>query len=53
MKLILGHMDTARLEAEIEARNREQMGYTNQAARSIEDNMQQMLPQPQQGQAMQ
>ena len=52
MQLILGHMDTARLEREIETRNREQQGYTEQAARSIEDNMQQMLPQPapQQGQ---
>ena len=53
MKLILAHIDTNNLQREIEARNREQMGYTEQAARSIEDNMQQMLPQPQQGQAMQ
>ena len=50
MKLILSHMDTGRLEREIEARNREQMGYTAEAARSIEDNMQQMLPQPAQPQ---
>ena len=50
MKLILSHMDTGRLEREIEARNREQMGYTTEAARSIEDNMQSMLPQPAQPQ---
>ena len=55
MKLILSHMDTGRLEREIEARNREQLSYTTQAAQSIEDNMAQMLPQPvqQQGQPMQ
>ena len=47
MKLILAHIDTNNLQREIEARNREQMGYTEQAARSIEDNMQQMLPQQQ------
>jgi hypothetical protein len=46
MKLILGHMDTARLEAEIASRNQEQGGYMNKAAQSIEDNMQAMLPQP-------
>ena len=46
MKLILSHMDTGRLEREIEARNREQLSYTTQAAQSIEDNMAQMLPQP-------
>ena len=46
MQLILGHMDTARLEREIQARNQEQSGYMNKAAMSIEDNMQQMLPQP-------
>jgi hypothetical protein len=50
MKLILGHMDTARLEAEIESRNREQMGYTEQAANSIVDNMQTMIPPPPQQQ---
>jgi len=57
MKLILSHMDTGRLEREIEARNREQLKYTNQAAMSIEDNMAAMIPpppqpqqQPQQGQ---
>jgi hypothetical protein len=48
MKLILGHMDTARLEAEIAARNQDQYGIMTQATQSIEDNMQQMLPQPQQ-----
>ena len=48
MKLILGHMDTARLEAEIASRNQEQGGYMDRAAMSIEDNMQQMMPQPQQ-----
>ena len=48
MKLILGHMDTARLEAEIAARNADQYGVMTQATQSIEDNMQQMLPQPQQ-----
>ena len=48
MKLILGHMDTARLEAEIRARNQEQYSYTDQATQSIQDNMQQMLPQPMQ-----
>ena len=53
MKLILSHMDTGRLEREIEARNREQMGYTQEAARSIEDNMAQMLPQPAQPQTPQ
>ena len=55
MKLILGHMDTARLEAEIASRNQEQGGYMNRAAQSIEDNMAAMIPpppqqQPQQGQ---
>ena len=46
MQLILGHMDTARLEREIQARNKEQYGVMTQATQSIEDNMQQMLPQP-------
>ena len=55
MKLILGHMDTARLETEIASRNQEQGGYMNRAAQSIEDNMAAMIPpppqqQPQQGQ---
>jgi hypothetical protein len=48
MKLILGHMDTARLEAEIASRNQDQSAYMDRAAMSIEDNMQQMMPQPQQ-----
>ena len=57
MKLILGHMDTARLEAEIASRNQEQGVYMDRAANSIVDNMQAMMPpppqpqqQPQQGQ---
>lgn len=57
MKLILGHMDTARLEAEIASRNADQGVYMNRAADSIVDNMQAMMPpppppqqQPQQGQ---
>jgi hypothetical protein len=52
MKLILGHMDTARLEAEIASRNQDQGIYMDRAARSIEDNMQQMMPQPMQQQQM-
>ena len=48
MQLILGHMDTARLEREIQARNREQYGFIDQATQSIQDNMQQMMPPPQQ-----
>jgi hypothetical protein len=47
MKLILGHMDTARLEAEIAARNQDQYGVMTQATQAIEDNMQLMMPQPQ------
>lgn len=47
MKLILGHMDTARLEAEIAARNKDQYGVMTQATQSIEDNMALMMPQPQ------
>jgi len=47
MKLILGHMDTARLEQEIASRNQDQGAYMDRAAMSIEDNMQQMMPQPQ------
>ena len=48
MQLILGHMDTARLEREIQARNREQFGMMDEATQSIQDNIQQMTPQPQQ-----
>jgi hypothetical protein len=47
MKLILGHMDTARLEQEIASRNQDQGAYMDRAAMSIEDNMQQMMPQQQ------
>jgi hypothetical protein len=47
MKLILGHMDTARLEAEIASRNADQGVYMDRAANSIIDNMQTMMPQPQ------
>ena len=52
MKLILGHMDTARLEAEIASRNQDQGVYMDRAANSIVDNMEAMMPQqqPQQGQ---
>ena len=54
MKLILGQMDTSRLEAEIASRNKDQYGVMTQATQSIEDNMELMLPQaqqqPQQGQ---
>jgi len=63
MKLILGHMDTARLEAEIASRNQDQYGVMTQATQSIEDNMAVMMPpppqqqmpqqQPQQGQPQQ
>jgi len=45
MKLILGHMDTARLEAEIRARNQDQYGVMTQATQAIEDNMAVMMPQ--------
>lgn len=48
MKLILGHMDTARLEAEIASRNQDQGVYMDRAANSIVDNMQSMMPQQQQ-----
>lgn len=48
VKLIVDHMDTGRLEREIAARNREQYAFTDQAAQSIQDNIQQMTPQPQQ-----
>lgn len=50
MKLILGHMDTARLEAEIASRNRDQYGVMTQATQSIEDNMAVMMPPPPQEQ---
>lgn len=46
MKLILGHMDTARLEAEIASRNADQGVYMDRAANSIVDNMQAMMPPP-------
>ena len=48
MKLILGHMDTARLEAEIASRNQDQGVYMDRAANSIIDNMEAMMPPPQQ-----
>jgi hypothetical protein len=47
MKLILGHMDTARLQTEIDSRNQEQFGIMKKATDSIMDNMQLMLPQEQ------
>jgi hypothetical protein len=50
MKLILGHMDTARLEAEIASRNQDQGVYMDRAANSIVDNMQAMMPPPPQEQ---
>jgi len=50
MKLILGHMDTARLEAEIASRNQDQGVYMDRAANSIVDNMQAMMPPPPQQQ---
>jgi hypothetical protein len=46
MKLILGHMDTARLEAEIASRNQDQGVYMDRAANSIIDNMEAMMPPP-------
>ena len=52
MKLILGHMDTARLEAEIASRNQDQGVYMDRAANSIVDNMQAMMPPPPQQQQM-
>jgi hypothetical protein len=48
MKLILGQMDTSRLEAEIMSRNQDQYGVMTQATQAIEDNMAVMMPQPQQ-----
>jgi hypothetical protein len=50
MKLILGHMDTARLEAEIASRNMDQYGVMTQATQAIEDNMAVMMPPPPQQQ---
>ena len=50
MKLILGHMDTARLEQEIASRNADQGVYMDRAANSIVDNMQAMMPPPPQEQ---
>lgn len=47
MKLILGHMDTARLQTEIDSRNEEQFGIMKKATDSIIDNMQVMMPQQQ------
>jgi len=47
MKLILGHMDTARLQTEIDSRNEEQFGIMKKATDSIMDNMQVMMPQQQ------
>jgi hypothetical protein len=46
-------MDTARLEAEIRARNQDQYGVMTQATQSIEDNMAVMMPQPQMQQPQQ
>lgn len=53
MKLILGHMDTARLEQEIASRNADQGVYMDRAANSIVDNMQAMMPQQQMPQEQQ
>jgi hypothetical protein len=50
MKLILGQMDTSRLEAEILARNQDQYGVMTQATQAIEDNMAVMMPPPPQQQ---
>jgi hypothetical protein len=44
MKLILGQMDTSRLEAEIMSRNAEQYSMMNTATQAIEDNMAVMAP---------
>ena len=48
MKLILGQMDTSRLEAEIMARNADQYAMMNNATQAIEDNMAVMAPTPEQ-----
>lgn len=58
VKLVLAHMDSAQLEREIAARNREQYEYTNRATQAIQDNIQtmtpvQQAPLPQQGNPMQ
>jgi hypothetical protein len=53
MKLILGQMDTSRLEAEILSRNQDQYGVMEQATQAIEDNMAVMAPNPQQMQQAQ
>jgi hypothetical protein len=50
MKLILGQMDTSRLEAEILARNKDQYGVMTEATQAIEDNMAVMMPPPPQQQ---
>jgi hypothetical protein len=44
MKLILGQMDTSRLEAEIMSRNAEQYAMMDRATNAIEDNMAVMAP---------
>jgi hypothetical protein len=44
MKLILGQMDTSRLEAEIMNRNQEQYAMMDKATNAIEDNMAVMAP---------
>jgi hypothetical protein len=46
MKLILAHMDTARLQTEIDSRNEEQFGIMKKATDSIIDNMEVMMPPP-------
>jgi hypothetical protein len=53
MKLILGQMDTSRLEAEILSRNQDQYGVMTQATQAIEDNMAVMMPPPPQQQVPQ
>ena len=53
MKLILGQMDTSRLEAEIMSRNQEQYSIMNNATQAIEDNMAVMAPNPEQMQQAQ
>jgi len=53
MKLILGQMDTSRLEAEIMSRNQEQYAMMNNATQAIEDNMAVMAPNPEQMQQAQ
>ena len=53
MKLILGQMDTSRLEAEIASRNADQYQMMNSATQSIEDNMAVMAPSAEQMQQQQ